>query len=487
MESSWSEILQINAVKKNMPDQIRKRRQAASRRLYNTTITTTTSSYPTRLHALCDDPQATLSALMTRLDRDDGDDPTSAVRVTDVRGRLPLHVLGDCESRLTTPAGKKIATAVALRLLQMHPEALVTADEQGFFPFVSLIAEWMEWTFATHHNKEKETRAAVGPKLTLPWKASTGGDDETMQSPNVMASSSLFARGTPAYDTRIRVFPTPEIWDEVEWCLTVLSTAMDELGGKNGRFDASSPVINDDDDKRGDFADSSSSGPRQQRAGKKPDRLRRDVASHLITVLPNLIKCVLLIPTEGGETRRRLLKLSIFRRLFLCEESVGEWLTCMLRKTGAPSRRAVDFLQYISETDVNDYTGGFRPTTVEDVRRFHDERDGVFNAVNELESTMGSLVVLQNKETERAATTNVIWHIMGERLGRPFVLGLVLTDLVLHIALMLAFRSTARTAESRIGGCRVLCFYIRLSKGSFHHRLTIGFSTLQLMSRPRLS
>eukprot|EP00977_Amphora_coffeiformis_P015177 scaffold4442_cov125-Amphora_coffeaeformis.AAC.8 len=438
LQSSLSEMLQIQPLKKNMPERIREKREEqfrASRSLVSMSDPSSKGHaapvvlYPTPLHELCADPEASMSDLVACLESD-----KQAIHVKDARGRLPLHVLGDCETRLSTVPGKKVATAFAFKLLEAHPEALVTQDAQGFFPFVSLIAEWMDWVFETYR-KEKQARAAASPKISFPWRSS----DEAMKPQELLAS--LFVHGTQGYLSRLRVFPKPDIWDEVEWCFTMLSLALDELGGKSGLFKS---MIND---KRDDFAGQHTAN---QQYVRKPDRIRRDVVCHLITVMPNLIKCVLMIPSEGGETRRRILKLSVFRRLFLCKESVGEWLTYMLRKQGVASRRAVDFLQLISETKVSDYTGGCRAITIEDVERFHAERGDVFNAVNELESTMGSLVVLENKETERAASTDVIWHIMGERLARPFVLGLVLVDLVLHIALMLAFRSTARTQQSRL-------------------------------------
>ena len=228
-----------------------------------------------------------------------------------------------------------------------------------------------------------------------------------------------------------RLFPKPEVWDEVEWCFSMLSLALDELAGKSGSLFKTT---------RRDVFASHHTNTAQPKL-RKPDAMRREIVCHLITVLPHLLKTVLLIETEGGETRRRILKLSVFRRMFLCKECVGEWLTQMLRKTGSASRRAVDFLELISETTVRDYTGGHRATLVDDIQKYHEEREEVYDAVNDLEGTIGSLVTMENRQTERAAATGVIWHIMGERLARPFVLGLVLVDLVLHISLMVAFRN----------------------------------------------
>lgn len=217
----------------------------------------------------------------------------------------------------------------------------------------------------------------------------------------------------------------------------MLSLAVDELAGKSGVLFKTT--------RRDVFA---SHHTTTQPKVKKPDAMRREIVCHLIQVLPSLLKTVLLIESEGGETRRRILKMSIFRRMFLCKECIGDWLTQMLRKTGSASRRAVDFLELVSDTTVRDYTGGHRATLVEDAQKFHEEREEVFDAVNCLEGTIGSLVTMENRQIERAAATGVIWHIMGERLARPFVLGLVLVDLVLHISLMVAFRNNVQIQES---------------------------------------
>ena len=77
------------------------------------------------------------------------------------------------------------------------------------------------------------------------------------------------------------------------------------------------------------------------------------------------------------------------------------------------------------------------------MKRFDESRQGVFDRVSELKGSIASLVTLPTKEMERAASTPVVWHAMGNKLSRPFVLGVVLIDLVLHITLMVTFRSSA--------------------------------------------
>jgi hypothetical protein len=206
-----------------------------------------------------------------------------------------------------------------------------------------------------------------------------------------------------------------DISSDVEWALSMLSIMMDELGGKNEIIEAS-PV-------------NPRTGISKQRI-EEADK-RRSLAVHVITVLPTLLRTVLLIEKNGGVLRKKILGMSIFRRIFLCRESVGDWITEMLRRSGAPSRRAVDYFAIVSEVTVVDFSGDFRTLLTEDVKSFQSARNDVFDAIYGLDGVISSLVVLEDSETTRAASTAAIWHILSQRLSRPFVLALTLIDLIL--------------------------------------------------------
>lgn len=67
---------------------------------------------------------------------------------------------------------------------------------------------------------------------------------------------------------------------------------------------------------------------------------RSQYASHLVKCLPYLWKTVLLI--DDSSLRNLILQMPLFHRLRLVPESIGPWLTNMLRKQGTPAKRAVD-------------------------------------------------------------------------------------------------------------------------------------------------
>lgn len=146
----------------------------------------------------------------------------------------------------------------------------------------------------------------------------------------------------------------------------------------------------------------------------RDNEARGVLATHICSVLPTVLKTILLIEEDGGEIRRSLLKTSIIRRCFLCPESVGRWLTTMIQTTGLPSRRAIDYLILVSKTTVHDYAGDFRsPILPDDTLAFEDCREETFMALDGLPGIVVSLVSLDTSETERAASTSVLWYIVS--------------------------------------------------------------------------
>lgn len=143
------------------------------------------------------------------------------------------------------------------------------------------------------------------------------------------------------------------------------------------------------------------------------------------------MKTVLLIQDDGNDSRDKLLKSSLFRRLLLCPEVVGYWIVPMLRHKGIPSQRAVDFLPIVSHTSVKDYVGRFANVLPADVKEFEEARRSVFQEFSSLSGPIISLLILDDEEQERAVSACVIWYTMRERLTRPFVVALTLVDFVL--------------------------------------------------------
>ena len=272
-----------------------------------------------------------------------------------------------------------------------------------------------------------------------------------------------------------RLFPRLESWEEVEWCFAMMSTAFDILTRSQNASSATTfpytslsppgtptrrnttrvqqvPYANALDSSQSSSAHHSSVCDQQNsqkdptRSTKKAIPKRNGSTVFVETIaqkMPRLLSTVFLVDDDGRNSRERLLETLIVRRLLLCPQTVGMWIIEMLNHGGSPAKRAVDYLELVSRVSVEDYTGSYGDVHSSDMESFNKDRQDVFEAVGSLRGTIASLVSLDLRETERAASSAVIWHTMNQKLSRPFVLGLVLIDLLLHVILMVAFRPIA--------------------------------------------
>jgi hypothetical protein len=431
VSSRLSLLLLATSQKRSVPSAVRADRSARFRRasqLQQAEVTTAaqcdnsggkiaaatadSSFFPTPLHEACASPDATLLQLRTELARS----PSSA-SVTDCLGRLPLHVLGDNTGLVSTTVGKAVATKFALQLMNVYPEALTAADRDGFYPFASLIGDWEQWSYRSAAEKKSST-SAMKPATRIFGRitdavAQTGSGISNAVEKSFQTASSLMSEhgGDSSLTERGRrspadggdnaralssrsAFPRIVLWDEVEWCFEMLSLAMDELGGKSGGLH---PMEN--------------SGTSSDDLNERDIDARWLLAKHLPTKIPSILKTILLIDSGGdeGSARKVLLQSSLVRAMLLQPESVGDWITTMIRKRGITSRYAVDYLTMVSGTTVEDYVGAFRPVLLVDKEHYQASKSAVFNAIDRLDGTIASLVTLGEKETERAVSTTVIW------------------------------------------------------------------------------
>jgi hypothetical protein len=396
-------VLTAAKVRNHIPKKFKERRS------FRKPISTTSDPPPTKLHVLCAKPSATMEEFHAAL----LDEPHTA-SMQDLNGCLPLHIIANNDALL-----EGIRTSFCLQLMKAYPEGVTTTNNDGNMPFVCILQDWIEWVYE-HVGKKKQSKAfqlidrVVSHGLSISVTRTRDASHRESEREEGKQRS-LSARS-------LRFFPQVELWEEAEWCLSMLSMAMDEFGGRSGGLyqREMNNVIELFDE----------------------DRAARDVlVKHVAEKLPSLLKLILLLEEEGGDARRRLLNMSLIRRILLCPESVGPWLIGMLRKPGVPSKRALEYLEVVSQTTVSDSIGGFRTALTDDIKAFHEQRQSVFDAFEGLEGTIASLVVLDESAKERAASTQVVWYTMNKKLQRPITVGLVLIDLALHMTLLLAFRN----------------------------------------------
>ena len=514
-KSKWASLLRASQVRHQIPSKVKERRL-----LLRQALLSSKEPPPTKLHALCAKPDVTLDQLYAAMH-----DEPDAVSIQDSAGCLPLHILADNDSLLREVGGREICTTVSLQFIKAHPDSLTTEDNQGFMPFFIMIRDWMEWIYESDKKSSKNTASGAGglaaatnrfmkkkSRSKSDTNGGSGGDGSSRDA--IAAASGGLAQTMADIVTRASVmaastrkFPqAASLWEEVEWSFSMLSLALDELAGKSGGLHKRDRRI--------------------VRDTNEQDKTARNVlVNHLVYKIPALIKTILLLEGEGGEARRRLLRMSLFRRILVCSHAVGPWLIGMLHKKGVPSERgtllsvifqtgenllcpcdsrthtapslyvhkAVDYLNMISETTPIDFFSEFRSALPEDIDAFYEERRCLFDNVGELDGIIASLVVLDEREKERAASTPVVWHTMNKNLQRPFVVGLVLIDLSLHLTLMLAFRNDVQFSnggtDTAIGAVPrqvvlvICCHYIIRKAGeafslwSLSHAVFMSFFT----------
>lgn len=418
---------------------------AALTPLYTDRYQENSSLPPTRLHQLCAESNIRLKDLEEAFQHE----PHAAYTV-DARGRTPLHIIGDNDSLFGDPAGKFVAASFIGRLIRAYPKAITLLDESERMPFVPLIEDWCIWVYETHEglSERRSGRPADGSQQQQQQShQSQGGVSSGLRGANQLlervteglthpvdlfrslnpyhndlehqlAQSKKKSLYKPEMSRSYLYYPRVVLWEEVEFAFEMLSMIMEELGGKNGGLFTSSK---DSDD----------------RISRKDKKARSDLTKHIVAVIPTILKTVLLIDDEGGSTRGRLFRSSLFRRLLLTPESVGPWLTQCLHQKGVPSKRAVDYLVLLSQSTAEDYAGGFRTILKDDIMEFEELKHRVYEQLEKLESTIASLVVLDSNDTERAAACSAVWYIMDRTLMNGFVVGLLLIDCVLHVVLML--------------------------------------------------
>ena len=375
------------------------------------------------LHKLCSSPGVvSLQAIQECLEQ-----YPQSIQTRDDQGRYPLHLLADNEEFISREP--QLAKSVAIQLMHAFPLAMIAPDHNGWLPFFRILADWVtdvpqgepqrrgtDTTTTTAPQQQQQQEGTTIHHISSEQYPGRSGLWQTTSQPNGGGGSSTKA----GY-----YFPRTEFWEEVLWCFDMLSIEMELLGQRY-----TSPNF-------------------RSKLSKKPLGDERTIlVQALAQTMPNLVRSVLLVNDDAVDSRTKVLETTVFRRLLLCPLIIDKWLVRMLKHGGVPSRRGVDFLGLISNTTIDDYTGGVGTPLPKDWQAFHESKEAVFDAVGHLRGIIASLVALDEDQLERAASTSVTWHIMSNKLSRPFVLGLVLIDLSLHLTLMLAFRNDAELKPS---------------------------------------
>lgn len=373
------------------------------------------------LHILCASPDITYRRVQELIKRS-----PELVKQKDGQGQLPLHILGNNSDLVHYFDGQKLATKIGLLLMDAYPASITTTDDDGRMPFTYLIFKWIEWTFEQEEQRTKSEASSNAKKEAdncridsffngLTGRSSALSDNTVDRSGRQSAAESLRS-SLSASSNR---FPPVMIFEEVEWCFEMLSYGMDHLGGKP--LDPSKTV-------------------RPRLAYNKQRRDRENLAQNLASI-PLLLKTVLLL--ESKHTRTFIMDCTAIRRALLCADTIGPWLTSMIRyKKGTSGEVAIDFLRTLSKLSIDDFVGDYRKALPHDEKLFREAKLEVYKAVEAIGDMIPSLLIAGERATDEAVTTPLVWFVMNRRLATPFTVSLGVTDFKLHIVALLSFRQS---------------------------------------------
>lgn len=280
------------------------------------------------------------------------------------------------------------------KLIKFYPDALLEKDKKGNIPFVEPIIKWIGWVHECERIKSKDSRGMFGGEAKR-------HDDE--EDPDEKYHD-IYPRGFEA---------TPF----VEWILDILSWSLEHMVAPSEVAPASSLVS-----KKGN-------------QGAESIMLAGRIAS-----IPHFVRTILLI--DNSDTRDRIMKMSIFKRVAFREESISNWLVDMIESDGIPAERAVVYLEYLSTMTFTEFARK-RQTQPSDYRYFMARRSILFSKLSQYETMIPSLLVLDRVYVEKAATTLIVHNILNQTLAQPFIVSLMIIDLVLTIVNLIAFRALA--------------------------------------------
>ena len=170
------------------------------------------------------------------------------------------------------------------------------------------------------------------------------------------------------------------------------------------------------------------------------DKIAADVVD-MIAGIPYLVKTFLLLEDED---RDWVFSSTLFQRVAMNKNSIGPWLTGMLRssKKGV-SQRGLKYLGYLSHTldTHSDGWGVQKRKSSSNLRRSSGAHDELHEKMSELEDFIPSLLALDQRGIEEAATTLVVRKILDRMISRPFAVSVILFDAIFLAMLIISFRA----------------------------------------------
>jgi len=210
----------------------------------------------------------------------------------------------------------------------------------------------------------------------------------------------------------------------------------------NGQaFNVPPPIASDLDAVFANKISSNINDPAQNE--QRHDTIRNSII-HTIASIPNLMKTLLLI--EDGMQRKLVFDFPIIREIVFNKDSIGPWLVEMLKsQEKRVSEKAVHYLKLLSGDDERQFRNlyndkAYKQGDISSEERVKKTYNELYEAVSLLDGLIPSLLGLDERMIEQAATTQIISRVLDKMVLKPFAVSVVFFDVLFLSALILSFR-----------------------------------------------
>lgn len=427
---------------------------------------------PTQLHDLCykaknvDDLLDFLRSPSVR-----GRDLSLSASTKDKKGRIPLHIFAENNAfagSLFTPVDadddfllihhmssygreqsndNKLIKFVLEAFLSTNPDGINWRDADGFIPFERSLVQWTRRIYSAKQSRSNRTissnsrrKSFTTETLHSMWASTT----MTVTSAMAWAGRSLHFQAHPRDDESSEmedgtlgeasvidpraptIFPTaPVRLTSLARCsIKILSLILQQLEEKvaqysNRRMGNSLPRL---ESLQSDSFDAAMDSFRSFCQSDTAEDVAKQLVAHIAKV-PNLVLTLLLIDDEIDRDWVR--NTILFKRIAVHQCSVDPWINATLQNSDkAIARRGLDYLRFVSDI----------------VACSKENEDAFLEAIAQLDGFIPSLLALDERDIEEAATTFIVRSVLDKMISRPFAATVVFCDFFFLCILMIGFR-----------------------------------------------
>jgi hypothetical protein len=439
---------------------------------------------PTQLHEICYSAKS-VDQLMhfLRAPHVRGRDLSSAAARKDKKGRIPLHVLAENHSLagslfapdtdddvahqivlamssfgVESPKDKKLTKFVLEALLSANPTGATWKDHDEMIPFERSLVQWTRRLYALDRHKSNKSLSSLSRRKSMATETFHNVWASTSMSVSTAfnwAGRSLYLQSNPRDDdahddddANASEMETGTLASAIEpnaanlsipthvglnsltrFSIKMISLILDELNDDVVKASNRSVqrLLRKNQEVRSESFDAAMNEFRTFCQADSAEEVANNLVEKIASI-PHLVMTMFLLEDD---TEREWVKNSImFQRIAVHPSSVGPWINMMLQHADKKiARRGLDCLHFVSNT--------IEASVLDGSPHAHDD---FLEAISQLEGFIPSLLALEEREMEEAATTLIVRSVLDKMISRPFAVSVVFFDFVFLCVLMIGFR-----------------------------------------------